>query len=84
MTIPAGRIIPPLGGGERVDPETGEVRSDAEPAHLFWLPNAPAEGSVERRLLDALRAGRLLLEPFERAALGLREAFPAQVAPRSP
>jgi hypothetical protein len=45
--------------------------------HLAWTPAPPDEHSVARRLTDELKRRNLLLEPFERAAVGLREVFVA-------
>ena len=45
--------------------------------HLFWVGPPPGEGSDARGLLDALVARQGLVEPFERAALGLQEALAA-------
>ena len=42
---------------------------------LFWVSESPEEGSPPRLLLDALRVRQLLTEPFERASVGLDEAF---------
>jgi len=46
--------------------------------HIFWVNEQPTPESQARRLLDALHGRRLLIEPFERAAIGLEEAFGAQ------
>jgi hypothetical protein len=43
--------------------------------HLFWVGQLPAEGSLARRLVEALHSRQLTTEPFERAAKGLDEAF---------
>ena len=45
-------------------------------ASLRWLGQEPEEGSVLARLVESLRSRSLLLEPFERAAKGLEEAYP--------
>ncbi len=45
--------------------------------HLFWVGPPPGIGSDARGLLAALVARQGLVEPFERAALGLQEAFAA-------
>ena len=42
---------------------------------LFWVDEQPEEGSSTRQLLEALQAHQLLTEPFERASVGLEEAF---------
>jgi len=54
--------------------EQGED-ADAEGLHLLWSSGSPPEGSAERSLVESLRAAGLLLEPFERAEAGLREAL---------
>ena len=58
--------------------ETAETVSCSEPLHAFWFPGKPAEDSLELRLLDLLTARGLLLEPFDRAATGLREVYQAE------
>ena len=55
--------------------ESLEELPDAQ--HLFWLGPPPDAESDARGLLDALVARQGLLEPFERAALGLQEAYPS-------
>lgn len=51
-----------------------------ETLHLFWFPGKPADESVEQHLLNRLIAHRLLLEPFERSLVGLREVYPGDTA----
>ena len=53
--------------------EAPELLADA--LHLFWVGTPPAPDSPARRLLDALHARQLTVEPFERAGVGLEEAF---------
>ncbi len=53
--------------------ETTETLSSA--LHLFWVKKPPGEGSLARRLLDALQTRQITTEPFERAARGIDEAF---------
>jgi hypothetical protein len=43
--------------------------------HLFWVGPPPEAESNARGLLDALVARQGLVEPFERASLGLQEAY---------
>ena len=43
--------------------------------NVIWATNNPAPDSDARKLLEALLDRQLLREPFERAALGLEEAF---------
>lgn len=71
VEVPVGRVASP----PRVDPTTGEVFDPPPRPQLSWQPAPPADGTPERRLVDWLARRGLLLEPFERAALGLREAY---------
>jgi hypothetical protein len=43
--------------------------------HVAWQPAVPDDGSAARRLWEHLTAHGLLVEPFERAAVGLREVY---------
>lgn len=43
--------------------------------HIFWATPSPAPESNARSLLEALSLGEGLLEPFDRAATGITEAF---------
>jgi hypothetical protein len=47
----------------------------ALPIAVVWQPVPPGDDSAEHRLFERLGAHGLLLEPFERAALALREVF---------
>lgn len=51
------------------------VETSPSSSHLFWVGAPPHADSPARRLLDALIARQLITEPFERAAIGLEEAF---------
>lgn len=42
---------------------------------LVWVNSIPEPEGLGRKTIDFLNSRRLLLEPFERAALGLQEAF---------
>ncbi|MFN0071421.1 MAG: hypothetical protein ACKVVP_08045, partial [Chloroflexota bacterium] len=55
------------------DGESPEMLSPT--VHLFWVSQPPAGDSPARRVLDTLHARQLTVEPFERAAQGLKEAF---------
>jgi hypothetical protein len=44
-------------------------------AHVFWVGSPPEAGAPARTLLESLVARQALLEPFDRAAAGLREAY---------
>jgi hypothetical protein len=76
VEIPVARVDASPSVTRRVDPQTGEVLDDEAPRpHVAWQPAPPDEGSSERRLFDHLATHGLLLEPFERAAIGLREVY---------
>ena len=53
--------------------ETSETLGDS--VNVVWATNKPSPDSGARKLLEALLDRQLLLEPFERAVLGLAEAF---------
>jgi hypothetical protein len=78
VEIPIARVGEPLASQRRVDTQTGEVLEEEDPRprpEVAWQPAPPDEGSLERQLFDHLATHGLLLEPFERAALGLREVY---------
>jgi hypothetical protein len=74
VSVPVGRIDRSLQAAP-AGAEVREVPDLPEPVHLFWYPAPPTPGSAERRLFDQLSGQGLLLEPFERAAFGLREVY---------
>jgi hypothetical protein len=55
--------------------ETTDTVPASEPLHAFWFPGKPAEDAIEARLWRLLTARGLLLEPFARASVGLREVY---------
>jgi len=57
------------------DAETKDTVHASEPVQVFWFPGRPAEDAIELRLLRLLSSHGLLLEPFERASIGLREVY---------
>ena len=83
LTVPVGRIAhslaelaphgTPDGLAEVLDGPDGQ-----EPLHLLWQSPPPTEGSPERLLLQRLATYGLLLEPFERASIGMDELYGAQ------
>jgi hypothetical protein len=75
VALPVARLGRALAAPSYALTEVAEAVEHPEPLHLFWFPEAPAPDSAARRLLDHLRTHGLLLEPFERAASGLREVF---------
>lgn len=79
LSIPVGRIASPSKSTPHSQLEVQDTMEDPQPLHLFWFPGKPADESPEDRLLGRLVAHDLLLEPFDRALAGLREAYPDQV-----
>jgi len=78
VTIPVCRLAHGQEALSAVDSESKDIVQTAEPVHAFWLPGKPAEDSIELRLLQLVVSRGLLLEPFERASIGLREVFRSQ------
>ena len=46
-----------------------------ESISLLWVDGPPESGGAPAKIIDTLESRHLLLEPFERAALGIQEAF---------
>lgn len=76
LELPVARVGAAHSNERRVDMQTGEVlgEEDVRP-HVAWQPAPPHEDSLERRLFEHLTVHGLLLEPFERAAVGLQEVY---------
>lgn len=55
--------------------EIKEAANSPEPTHLFWFPQRPEDSTLEQQLIHKLSSYGLILEPFERASLGLREVY---------
>lgn len=75
VSIPVCRIASANEIFPSADEETRDILQTSEPLQVFWFPGKPAEDAIELRLLHLLAARGLLLEPFERASLGLREVY---------
>jgi hypothetical protein len=75
LSIPVCRIAPAMRATAFSDQETQEATEAVEPMHLFWFPASPQHDSIERRLLHELTSRGLLVEPFDRAAIGLKEVY---------
>jgi hypothetical protein len=75
VSIPVCRLAPANAAVSSPSEETKDTLSAAEPMQVFWFPGKPAEDSLELRLLHLLATRGILLEPFERAAIGLREVY---------
>lgn len=75
VSIPVCRIAPKLAAVAYTGQEARDEAEAGDPLHLFWFPDRPAEGSMQLKLMDELISHGLLVEPFERAAVGLREVY---------
>ena len=75
MSVPVCRIALASEVPTVTDAEIKEVLPATEPVQVFWFPGRPAEDSIELQLLRLLTAYGLLLEPFARASIGLREVY---------
>ena len=75
LSIPVCRIAPAIKATAYSAEETVQVAETSEPMHLFWFPSRPQDDTIELRLLHELTARGLLLEPFERASVGLGEVY---------
>ncbi len=71
LELPACRV-----GGESSIHAVDEVIEQIDDLqHLFWIGPQPAGDERARALVDSLHGRDLLTEPFERAAIGLQEAY---------
>jgi hypothetical protein len=79
VEVPIARIGPLLAIERGVGQVTGEVL-DERPTlgPVTWQPSPPGVNTIEHRLFERLRSHGLLVEPFERASLGLREVYSDQ------
>lgn len=75
-SVPIVRIAPAMDAVSYSANEIQDKIDSNEPVNLFWHPERPAEGSKELNLLQTLSAKGLLVEPFDRALIGLREVYP--------
>jgi hypothetical protein len=75
VSIPVCRLAPANDTFPASDEETRDTLNTPESLQVFWFPGKPAEDAIELLLLNLLTARGLLLEPFERAAIGLREVY---------
>ena len=80
VSIPVCRIASRMAAVPFSSREVMDVTDTGEPMHLFWFPEKPDEGSAEQELLRKLVSHGLLLEPFERAAVGLREVYKEKIS----
>ena len=69
--VPLCRISTESNVAQAISEETEPLNESTD---LIWSTNNPAEDSIARNLLETLKENGLLLEPFERATVGLEEA----------
>lgn len=74
VTVPLCRVA---GAAALPYASTEALEELPDARHIFWAGPAPVAGSSARDLLDALLARQGLIEPFDRAELGLGEAYPS-------
>jgi hypothetical protein len=79
LSIPVCRIASLMKATSHSGLEIQVTIDGPEPLHLFWFPGKPADESLEHRLLTRLIARGLLLEPFERALVGLSEVYSPKI-----
>ena len=83
VSIPVCRFALRLAVVPFTDEETRDEFDAEDPLHLFWFPGRPSEESQEQSLFRHLNSYGLLMEPFERASLGLSEVYKADI-PKKP
>ena len=54
---------------------TEETQQLSESLTFYWTNGLPPPGSLTAQIVELLGQRQLLIEPFERAALGIQEAF---------
>ncbi len=85
LEVPVARIAEPRLAARQVDTTTGEILAEPAPRpHIDWQPAAPEVGSFEQRLFEHLSTHDLLLEPFQRATVGLQEVYGSGPCPFGP
>ncbi len=75
ISVPVCRIAPAIKATPYSGAETQDTVQASEPLNLFWFPGKPRDDSIELRLLRELTSRGLLVEPFDRASIGLREVY---------
>lgn len=78
LSIPVCRVASLMKATSHSHLEIQATIESPEPMHLFWFPFKPLDESIEERLVNQLISRGLLLEPFERALVGLREVYPSK------
>ncbi len=76
LSVPVCRVVPAIKALPYSATEIQDRIEAEEPMNLFWYPEMPSDGSTELILLQTLSEKGLLIEPFERALIGLKEVYP--------
>ncbi|MGI9180211.1 MAG: hypothetical protein ACR2H9_06900 [Longimicrobiaceae bacterium] len=75
LSVPVARLAEEAALVGQAAAEEREVLAEERPVQVFWISGRPPEESPAYRIVAHLAARGLLLEPFERAAMGLREVY---------
>lgn len=75
VSVPVARLAEEAALVGQAAGEEREVLAEEQPVQVFWIGGRPPEEAPERRLVAHLAERGLLLEPFARAAAGLREVY---------
>lgn len=79
VSVPVCRIAPAIKSTSFSGSEVKDNVQASEPLNLFWFPGKPQDDAIELKLLQELLSWSLIIEPFERASIGLREVYSGQV-----
>jgi len=80
LSIPVCRFAPAIQATAFSGAEIQDTVQVSEPLNLFWFPGRPKGESIESRLVRELASRGLLLEPLQRASIGLREVYGAPLS----
>ena len=75
VSIPVCRVALASKAVSYSSQETKETANSPQSVHLFWFPQRPEDNTLEQQLVHKLSSYGLILEPFERASMGLQEVY---------
>lgn len=75
VELPTGRLAEQSAVIGQSALESRELVEAALPLQIFWNGSVPGDGEVARTLVDHLAERGLLMEPFDRALVGLHEVY---------
>ena len=64
-----------VGGHDAGPAAAEEAQHPSDSVSLLWVNGPPEAGGASAKMIEVLESRKLLLEPFNRAALGIQEAF---------